>query len=283
MTDILVTKPFSDQYIGTFMGKQVEFSVADSLKKLEKSLENIAPAVEDAINSAIKDAAYASYASIVAKAQMELTSTRQDYLQGLDFIDLGNNSFAINLDGDWANKLEDGFPSYNMVPALLKSNKMVDVGSRAGSSWVQTSKPKGKDKETHKFAHVPFEHKASGAEGTSNLADALKNMLGKNARGDVQKMSKIFKGDDGRPMEGKVAVAQAESVTDSRFTGLVKYQKVHKSESGKETVRSLYITYRTISENGKAWVHPGWRGLKAFDQAEKELIKHIDDIIRTLT
>lgn len=263
------------------MGKQVDFNVTDSLKKLEKSLENIAPSVEDAINAAVKDLAYASYASIVAKAQAELTTTRQDYLNGLDFIDLGGNNFVITLDGDWANSLEEGFSSFDMTSKMLASSKMVEIGNRAGSSWVQTSQPKGKEKETHKFAHVPFERNpTSKAAGTSNMADAIREMTATNAAGMKQKLTSIFKDGSGNPMQGKVAVGKSEN---PMVDGLTKYQKTYINESGKSTTQSVYINYRTVSENGKPWIHPGFKGLKAFEEAEKEIVKQIDNILRVLT
>ncbi len=260
------------------MTKQIELSVGDSLKQLEKSLEGLAPAVEAEINSAVKDVAYAAYATIMAKAQAELHSTRQDYIKGLEFIDLGDNNFVISLDGELANHLEDGYPSFNMVPKMLASSKIVEVGSRAGQSWVQSSSPKG-NKPSHKFAHVPFERKPFSAEGTSNMADAIKAMTATNSRGRKQKITSIFKDEGGTPLEGKVAIAKSDNPL---LNGLVKYQKKYINDKGEETVQSVYINYRTISENGKPWMHPGWKGLKAFEEAEKEIVKQLDQIIKTL-
>lgn len=262
------------------MTKQIEFSVTDSFKKLEKSLENIGPAIESEINAAVKDVAYAAYASIMAKAQAELKSTRQDYIKGLEFIDLGDNNFVLNLDGDVANAIEDGYASFNMLPGMLASTKTVDVGTRSGQSWVQQSKPKEKDKQSHKFAHVPFERKPFSAEGTSNMAEAIQQMTAVNARGRKQKITSVFENESGVPLEGKVAIARSDNPL---LDGLVKYQKTYINEStGKKTTQSVYINYRTISENGKPWMHPGWKGLKAFEDAEKEIVKQLDQIIKTM-
>lgn len=262
------------------MKKQVEFSIEDSFKKLQKSLEGIGPALEQEINAAVKDAAYAAYASIVAKAQAELNTTREDYLSGLQFIDLGNNEYVITLNGERADSIEDGYPSYNLVPGLLKSTKTVEVGQRAGQSWVQQSQPKGKNKETHKYAHVPLERKVSSVQGTSNLADAIRSMTATNARGRQQKITSLFKDGQGNPIQGKVAVGRSD---DPMLDQLVKYQKTTTNpDTGKSRTQSVYINYRTISENGKPWIHKGYAGLHAFEDAEKEIEKQLDNIIRTL-
>lgn len=278
------------------MNKQVTLSLKDSLKKLQKDLESLAPSLESEINQAVKDAAYAAYASIVAKAQKALNSTRQDYLKGLSFEDLGDNSFLISLDGDLANHLEDGYPAFNLVPKMLESKKTVQVGSRSGQPWVQNTKPKGKNKESHRFAHVPLQlHPHSKAAGTSNLADAVKQLTATNLAGFDQKFTQIFKYPDGSVQEGKVAVvrppgsainastpyAMAHS-PDARLQGLVKYQKIYKNSAGKDTVQSIYINYRTISDKGKPWIHPGFSGVHFFDEAEKELVNQLNQIIKSL-
>ncbi len=265
------------------------------MRKLQKELSGIAPSIEAEVNEAVKGIAHSTYASIVAKAQKELNSTRQDFLKGLDFEDLGDNNYLISLDGDWANHLEDGFPSFNQTPGMLASNKTVEVGSRAGQPWVQQTKPKGKNKESHKFARVPFEQHPHAKTGKgSDMAEAIRNLTATNLAGMDQKLTKIFKNPDGGVAEGKVAVIDPTGVkagnrpyatgnsSDNKLQGLVKYQKVYKNKNGKDTVSSVYINYRTVSEKGKPWIHPGFKGLKAFEEAEKEVAAQIDKIVSTL-
>jgi len=263
--------------------KQVTFSIGESMKKLERELNSLAPSIEAEVNQAIKDLAHAAYASIVSKAQKELSSTRQDYLKGLELTDLGDNQFLISLDGDWPNHLEDGFPSFNQTPGMLASNKTVQVGSRTGQPWVQNTKPKGKNKESHKFARVPFEHHPhSKSAKTSNMADAIKGLTATNLQGLDQKITKIFRNPDGSVQEGKVAVIKPQGTAEKNLQGLVKYQKVYTNKDGKQTVSSVYMTYRTVSEKGRPWIHPGFGGLKAFEEAEKNIAEQIDKIVSTL-
>lgn len=42
------------------------------------------------------------------------------------------------------------------------------------------------------------------------------------------------------------------------------------------------MTYRTVSENGGDWTHPGYAGLHAFDDAEKWMDSEIDNILNRL-
>lgn len=237
---------------------------------LGKQLENISNLVEEEINEAVKNLAHAAYANITAKLQqMNVNSNnRKDYLKGLDFEDIGDDSYLITLDGDWANKLEKGFGAYSIRDVLLKSSKIVGVGKRSGEPWVR------KAKDGHKYAAVPFEHKRSNPTG--DLAKDIKNLMGTGISGAVQPISKIFKNPDDKPIHGKVATVK--DAENPRLKGLVKYQYVH--ESGR--VSSLYMTYRMVSENGKDWTHPGFHGYHLFKEAQDFVEKEMDNIIKTL-
>lgn len=255
------------------MAKQLSFSIEESLKALQKNLTGISTAVEEQVNQAVRDLAYATYASIMSKAQSKLKSTREKYLEGLHFEDLGGNNFLISLSGDFVNKLEEGYSAFDMTPGMLKSQKIVDQGQRAGEPWVRTAK------DGHRFASVPIGQSPGAAARTSNLADAIKEITAVNARGRKQKITSIFKDSQGNPMTGKVAIGRSDN---PKLDGLVKYQSQYTTKSGKTKTRSTYITYRTVSENGKPWIHPGYQGLKAFEDAERDIVKQIDLIIKTL-
>lgn len=241
--------------------------------KLGKSLEHIATSVEEEIQAAVKNLAYAAHAAMIARVQsMNLDAkNRADYLRGLTIKDLGDNAYMIALDGEWANKLEDGFPSYSMKDVLLKSTKIVQVGSRSGLPWVR------KAKDGHKWAVVPFQHRQpKGGNKSGDLASDIKEMYAVNASGKIQNVSKIFKDVDGKPITGKVATVTGAK--NPNFEGLTKYQHVH--ESG--AVSSVYMTFRAISEKGKGWQHPGFKGYQLFKEAEDYIEKELDNIINTL-
>ncbi len=247
-----------------------DINVKITAERLSKSLENLASSVQDELNSAVKNLASAAFASLVSQVQSSKMDpkNRQDYLKGLQFSDMGDNSYVIYLDGEWANKLEGGFPSYNIKDLLLQSKKTVSTGPRAGQPWVRTNKDGGK------YAAVPFHHKPH-AGGT--VDSTIKQMKAFNRQGQLQKITKTFKDNFDNPIAGKVA-----SVTNTAhpfLNGLTKYQHIHQ-ESGK--VHSVYLTYRMVSENSPGWQHPGFRGHNFFLQAEKEIEETLEDIVRLL-
>lgn len=259
--------------------KQVTFDIGDALKKLGRELDVLAPRVEAEFQDAIKDLAYAAYASVVSEAQSKLDTTRQDYLKGLKFEELGDHTYLIMLEGNLPNKIEQGWGPFDMTPGLLGSQKHVSVGPRAGEAWVQHTKAT-KETPSHRFAHVPIQHNPNSAAAQKNdLAESIKAMTARNARGRKQKLTSIFKGLDGAPLQGKVAVGTSDNpLTDQ----LVKYQQVSKAANGKDVVSSVYITYRTVSDAGKPWIHPGFDGVHAFDHLERDLDRQITEIIKAL-
>jgi len=250
-----------------------DFNLKLLAEELGKSIENLAPQIEQELNDAVRDVANAAHAMIIARVQgMTMDpKNRQDYLKALKFEQLSPNAYLIFLDGDWPNKLEEGYGGYSIKDQLLSSKKIVQVGSRAGEPWVRTGA------QGQKYAAVPFEHKPhSKDKGSGNLADDIKKMTAMNRAGREQKITKVFKDLDGNPIVGKVATS---SNTDNQFLkGLTKYQ--HVSESGK--VSSVYMTYRIVSENSSGWNHPGFDGYGIFREAEAFVEKELDNIIKTL-
>lgn len=260
-----------------------EINIRLKAELLGKSLQNLANEIEQELNSAIRDVANGAFAMINAHAQTELNSTRQDYLKGLNFEQIGDNSYLIVLEGDYPNALEDGFPEFPMREKMLKSEKIVSVGTRAGEKWVQ------KAEDGHKYAHVPFEQhpfaKMSNpsvkGSSYSDLNKAIQAISLKNRQGVTQKLTSIFKDDFGKPIQGKAA--RVESVEGFKnLSGLTKYQKTTINSSGKETTQSTYMTFRTISENGADWMHPGHGKLGFFEIAEKWADAEIDNILNRL-
>ena len=239
------------------------------------SLEGIGKELEAQIKQAVSDLATASYNAMVAQAQEEFGNARerQEYLRSLKIDTIGPDTYMIHLDGEWANRLENGAPSTAMNPIMLASSKIVQIGSRAGKPWVRRAK------DGHKYAAVPMEHKPFSKE-KNNMAmgKAIQGIMTKNASGSLQKITQIFKDIDGNPVIGKAAVATEVDTPIANLQGLTKYQ--YQSESGK--MSSVYMTYRTISEIGKTWMTAARPGHYIFEDAEKEIRTQMDNILRTL-
>ncbi len=249
---------------------------------LGKTLENLAPKIEAEVNEAVKNLAHAAYIEMTALIQRkQITDTnRQDYLKGLRFTELGDNGYLIHLEGEWANKLENGYGPYSLREILLKSKKIVQVGPRTGQPWVQTNA------EGKKYGHVPFDHHPHRGTQSGDLATDIKKLSANNAFGKPQSLTEIFKGVNGNPLDSGSGintrpVAVVKSLPDGASKNLMnmaKFQKVH--ESG--AVSSTYMTWRTISESGRDWTHPGSKGYEIFKQAEKWVEAEMDNIIKTL-
>lgn len=255
-----------------------DISIKIKAEQLGLDLENLADNLEAQFQEDIKNLAQGAYSEIVKKAQQDGGSKSMDYLKGLSFDVIGENEYLISLDGKYPNQIEDGWASYSMQDVMLKSNKIVEIGSRAGLPWVQRSK-----KDGHKFAHVPMEKNPfSKNPNTAAFSTAIKNMKAPNLQGSMQKLTKVFKDANGNPLTGKVAVMKKfEGSNDAlkNLAGLVKYQQLVKDKHGKDKVASSYIVYRTISENGKAWRGPAFDGIKAFIEAERWLDENLSKIL----
>ncbi len=267
------------------MAKKGEFNIEIRAEELGLNLQKLSGELENALKQAISDVADATYANIVAKAQAQLNGTRADYLAGLSKQQIGEDSYLISLDTDWSNMIEKGWSGEEMKKRMLSSSRIVQQGSRAGQPWVRTAK------DGHKYAAVPFEHQPSSKAIGSDLASAIKGLKANNSSGAKQSITKIFRDINGNAIDsgsGKNSTPVAR-VTDnsglppelaSKIGGMVKYQRVTKNEkTGKEVVQSIYHTYRVISEAGKTW--KGYKGLKAFDDAEAFVSEQIDNILKS--
>ena len=116
-----------------------DFSIKIKAEQLGKTLDGIGEQLE--LEGAVSDLAHGAYAKIAADAQSQIGSpdSRQEYLKGLEVVELGAGSYLVTLKGEAANKLEDGYDGYSIKDALLRSKKIVQLGDRSGQPWVQTN------------------------------------------------------------------------------------------------------------------------------------------------
>lgn len=258
------------------MAKNKDLNLQVRAEALGKTLEGIAESVEAELKQAVSDVAHGAYAKIMAKAQSSLNeSFRQDFIKALNFQKLGDDSYLISLDNGWANKIEEGMPSFDMKPGLLGSQKVVSQGKRAGQKWVQQSK------DGKKFAAVPMQQKSGSkvADG-KDLDSILGELKAYNRSGRSQKFNAIFKDPSGKPLQGKVASVKNTGVKN--LDNITKYQRVYKDKKGKNRTESVYMTYRIVSEDSPGWRHPGFEGLNSFEEAEAWVDRELDNILNTL-
>ena len=249
-----------------------DFSLKFRADELGKSIAGIGKQLEDELDSAVADLAHGAYAKIAADAQSKIGNpdSRQEYLKGLEILELGSGSYLVTLQGERANKLEEGYDSYSLKESLLSSNKVVQVGPRAGQPWVQKNQENGQ-----KFAHVPISMRPASKEAGNDLGKEIQAMMGKNNQGRQQRITKIFRDATGKPIEGRVASGISDNPLLDKVT---KYQKVSKNGN----VSSTYINYRTVAESSSGWQHPGHDGYNLFKDAEEWVAAELDNIIGTL-
>lgn len=253
-----------------------DFDVKVIAESLGKTLKGIEPLVQKQLNQAVADVAHVTHASIISQMQSRSANpkNRQDYLRGLQLNQIGKASWLISLDGEWANKLENGFASYSIKDVLLASKKTVQVGSRAGQPWVRTAK------DGHKWAIVPFEHHPSSGEkthGSGDLAKDLKKLFAVNkASGRKQSFSStFFDPNTGQPLQGKVASVSVPN--QPNLANITKYQHTYAKATS-----SVYMTFRAVSEKSTGFIHPGFKGYKLFAEAEKQVEQQLKDIVNIL-
>ena len=268
------------------MSKDIKINL--DAEALKRKVEYVSDRAVSEIRMAIKDLAFSTYTSILDIAKGKLDSTWNAYKDGLKLLEISPDNYVVYLEGAFPNALENGQTAYQMQEKLLRSKALVKTGSRAGQPWVQTSKA------GNKYAHVPFEKKMGSAVGpgqAANLADLIKGLKAPNRiTNKIQSMKDIFTDDKGSPLAGKVAVfkypeADLEKGLGNPFLqGLTKYQTPYMDKNGKQRVKSLYMTYRTMSTKypTKGWKFPGTDGVKAFAKVEAELDSKIKEILDAL-
>ena len=219
-------------------------------------LSSILEEQEKEFQKAIRGMAMSTYDGIVQQAQDKLDSSRQDYLKSLDFQDLGN-IYIISIE-DPGVYYEDGFASFDQKDGLL-------------------SGPKAKvSQDGKRYNVVPYQHRPF-TEKRSPKARAYQIQL-KETVASMERISpREIRDRSGRVM-GHV-VARATKEIEGYTSGMVQIEKNYgKSKS------STYMTFRGVSDvsDPKDWIHPGYRGLKAFEAAEKMIDDRVDQIIEVV-
>ena len=88
-----------------------DFSIKLKAEELGKVIDDIGEQLQQELETAVSDLAHGAYAKIAADAQARISNpdARQQYLKGLEIVELGPGSFLVTLDTEESNKLEDGY------------------------------------------------------------------------------------------------------------------------------------------------------------------------------
>lgn len=192
----------------------------------------------------------------VKQAGAKLTSSRRDYIAGIQQVTVDGLTATIELVGKFPNMIEQGASSWDMKDSLLGPS--VPVVSGPG----QKGKMRAKDGSFYRA--IPFKHQTPGTAGlgggapmgTSYAAhplvqDAAK--LGKMIHGEAKKLAPSTNGGWGGRLPPGLAPKLKNAHATDIYAGMVRLEKSYGSAT-----QSSYATFRMISSkpDGK-WIHPG--------------------------
>lgn len=205
----------------------------------------------------------------VKLARARFHRTLQDYLDGLQPVELGDGYAAVALVGDLALMLENGAPRIDMRDTLLGPNVPVAGPGQRG---------KHRNKEGGFYRAIPFRHQVPGTQGVGggavmgsqyfksvpDMAGQLQKQLGRAVHAAAKQLtaSKGMPGGGTRwggrlpAGTGGAGLLRPHHTTDI-YAGMVRQSKTY----GKAT-QNTYTTFRTISTNSapETWIRPPTEG-----------------------
>lgn len=237
---------------------------------------------ESVIQGVLSDVMTAARDKWVTLAGQRLHSTRRDYIDGIEEVEVDGLTASIALVGAIAHRIEEGVGAYDMHDTLLgPAVPVVAPGSgQKGKHDIldKDGKPTGKY-----WRVIPFRHQTPGSIGQGGGAPmgsaysghaAVENAgkLGKKIYAAAKKLGastgmpgqKTNWGD--RLPEGLAPKLAAHHTTDI-YAGMVKLSKPY-GDAGKS--QNTYMTFRIITDNQpEKFLHPGTEGVHIVDEVEK--------------
>jgi len=216
-----------------------------------------------AIEQIMRDLAEVARGQWLKLAGDHLSSTRRDYTNGIQPVEMRPGMAVVALVGDFPNYIENGGPRRDMREFLLGPNVPI---ATAGSAGKRISK------EGYAYRAIPFRHTPPGGSGKtgqvmgsaysghSAVADAKK--MGKDVYNAAKKLkpttSDPYKGVTyGERLKVSAPLLKPHHKTNI-YQGMIRQEKTYKSAT-----QSQYTTFRTISENPDTtgWIRPPRQGV----------------------
>lgn len=256
---------------------------------IEIDLQTIVPPgmfvrmVQASVEAVLADVAEAARHEWIRVAQAELSTTRRDYVNGIQPVRFKPGVAVITLVGVLPNLIEKGMDEKDLHDTLLGSN-------------VPVAPPGSRGKHPRKgggyYRAIPFRHATPGTTGAVGVAmgkaydghaaveDSVK--LGK----DVYNKAKKLGATTSDPHTGKMAYGGrlpkglAPKLQDYHavdiYAGMIRERKTYKSAT-----QSQYMTFRMIAvdASGKGigsspWIRPRTPG--------REFVKKVDQFVRRI-
>jgi hypothetical protein len=231
------------------------FEVHDLQVAVPPELALLPQAVVTAIVTTIAEAARSEWIRLAGES---LHTTRGDYINGIQPVEVLNEVATVTLVGVLPNLLEQGMEATDLHDTLLGPNvPVVPQGAR------------GKHEKTDGSGHyrsIPFRHRTGnrGAgfgnpyQGHAAVADAAK--LGRS----IYRQAKQLSGTTSNPYSGtkgggRLPAGLAPKLRPHHavdiFAGMTRQQKTYE-----QATQSQYTTFRTIATGSPGWMRPATPG-----------------------
>jgi hypothetical protein len=238
------------------------------------------------IQSVIADVMSGARDKWVKLAGERLHSTRRDYINGIQEVEVEGLSASVSLVGQLPNMVEVGIDAFDMHDTLLGPNvPVVPAGSGLRGKHNILDK---KGMPTGKFWRtIPFSHQGPNTVGQGGGAPVGSQYVGHDAVGDAAKLGrKIWRAaqkltpSTGMPggktqwgtrlPEGFAPKLMPHHTTDI-YAGMVKLQKVYANAT-----QNSYATFRRISDNvPDKFLHPGIPAAHLADEVDAYIKQNV--------
>lgn len=217
-----------------------------------KAIDNIASNMVKATLSYARD-------ELIQEAHNKLSSTSIEYKAAISPVQMENQlKGSVSLNGKFPSMLETGFTAFDEKMGFSKSPKKKKV-----NRWN-----KGKN-DPGWFLTIPYRHKTSGKGALpANVLKAAKEL-------DIgQYLSESLI----RSLGYKPQISfTGYKWRNAKYDNLNRVVKTYKS--GQK--RGQYITFRRVSDKSasNSWIHPGFKGIKAFPTVARKAEKFAYDYL----
>jgi hypothetical protein len=227
------------------------------IKDIKKDLEDLSEDLISSVQKAVGIVAI-SVENEAHKLASERLANPNTYIQGIKREKIGENTWVIYIDNPIAQKLEEGWGSYDMKPGFLNSSKAKKGRKGKYLDIPLEQHPGSKKRGTNKV--VSYREAVEAAIKEANIATRIEEFnsesIGLNRFGTVERF---------------------DNLKDPKVKGLVKITPPNS--------KSQYFLFRRVSENSdpKKWIHPGFPGIDIFENDLRKFAeKEIDRVLRNI-
>lgn len=256
-----------------------EFSIKAKLVERGTNMAELSEGIIKGFQVAVGGLAKSARSEWVRLAQERLTTSREDYVNGLRQAESFSATFAgdrhhyeIALVGRMPNNFEFGMSSFDMK------------GIRPG--WLGGAKALTA-KDGHKYIRIPFRHSPTSkrfaytGKAKAVAAPDLRTQLREVIR--EYGLQRMVRTATGSVVAGPTTrVPSGAASVHPYLRGLTRVQQAYPATSGtRQRGSARFMTWRTMSENSPAdsWIHPGLTGVNLLEDVERFVNSELDRII----